>query len=116
MSQILCWNIDYTPTVKPWSTVKCPDKKKVVEYLQPDSIILVSSDIWAKEDYRQFLIMSKIHYPNIRLGIVVKRKKKAIIMGTYLKTSEIENFIQASMRRHFKLVDHKKIVECAYKH
>jgi hypothetical protein len=111
MSQILCWDIDYKPASKPWSTVKCQDKKKVLDYLQPDSIILVSSEIWASDEFKQFLTLSKVHYPNVQLGIVTTGKKKGNSIVTYLKSSEIELFIQGCMRRQFKLVDHKKMIE-----
>jgi hypothetical protein len=111
MSQILCWGIDYKPVAKPWNTVRCNEKKKVMNYLQQDSIILVSSEIWSNEEYKQFLVLSKLHFPNIQIGIVVSRKRKANSLVTYLQSSEIEDFIKGCKRRHFTLIDHKKMVE-----
>jgi hypothetical protein len=111
MAQILCWDVDYKPKNKPWSLVKCLDKKKVLSYLQQDSIILVSTNIWTNIEHKKYLSLSKIHYPNIEIGIIVSRAKKATNLVTYLKHAEIENFIQSCMRRHFKLIDHKKVIE-----
>jgi hypothetical protein len=110
MSQILCWDVDYKPSSKPWSTVKCPDQKKVIDYLQQDSIILVSSEIWVNADNKDFLVLSKLHFPNIQLGIIVSRKQKSNNIVTYLKKPEIEEFIANCMRRHFQLIDHRKII------
>jgi hypothetical protein len=111
MAQILCWDVDYQPSLKPWSTVKCTDRKKVSDYLQQDSIILASGDIWNNAEYRQFLILAKVHFPNVQLGIIVSRKKKGNSLVSFLKASDLEDFIKRLMRRQFKLVDHKKIVE-----
>lgn len=110
MAQILCWDVDYQPGEKPWSTVNCPGTKKVLDYLQSDSIILVSSEIWANDECKQFLILSKIHYPNVQLGVIVTKKKKGNSIISYLKSVDIELFLQACMRRKFKLVDHKKLI------
>jgi hypothetical protein len=77
MAQILCWDIQYQPQEKPWSIVHCADNQKVLDYLNTDSILLVSESVWKQKAEQQILILMKLHCQNLHLAVIGKRMKKS---------------------------------------
>lgn len=65
MAQILCWGITPPSFRTPWSTVYCPDRQKVHDYLVPTSTILIGRGVAHAPGNLRYLLLTKVAFPMV---------------------------------------------------
>lgn len=108
MSQILCWNYEYSASVFPESVVNCEHQEKILNYLTATSIIVFDHTILSEIKNRDFLLMIKLVYPLCQLISVNGFDDNSFF--TCIAHDDLDNYISQLVKRKFEIENKKQSI------
>ena len=108
MAEILTWKYDYEPIENKWTVIHCENFQDVLNFLRPQSIILISQKEYnEKANYLFFNL--------VRLAF----SQSEIIFVDHVSFSDLNEKINSFVRRKFeptdKVADLQNTFECLVK-
>ncbi len=94
MAEILSWKFDYVPNENKWTVIQCEKYKDVLNYLRPQSIILISENEYKEKQNFVFFQLLKLTFNQCE-----------IIFIDELTQHQINEKIDLFIRRNFKPKD-----------
>ncbi len=111
MSQILCWNYQFTPSEFPESVVFCETQEKIMSYISPTSVIIFHNSLISDRENLYLLILIKISYPGTIL---------ICVNGTFhpeffenIQENALDQYLNRIVIRPFKVEDKNKSIKTA---
>ncbi len=107
MAQILTYNYEFKSNNLPWSIVKCHTINKIIDYLNPNNIILTNDKDYF--DNRIFFHSLKFSFPKIKIAIISNNPIKIPNFFCTLSddSESINQFVKKSIKNKYFPLDRR---------
>ncbi len=104
MAEILAWKFDYTPIENKWTVINCEKYQDVLNFLRPQSIILISREEYDEKQNYLFFQLVKLSFNQCE-----------IIFVDELASQQIDDKINFFIRRKFETNDKVEELETTFR-
>jgi hypothetical protein len=103
MAEILTWKFNYLPIDNQWTVINCEKREEILNYLRPQSIILISQKEFYKKNNYLFFNLINLAF-----------SQSSIIFIDGLENKELNEEINNLIRRKFEPNDKVDIIKKTY--